>query len=344
MGMKSSPEKFGAGFSLTKGNMKFQIEDFKLKIVTAALAVVAGVSPALAAPSTEAVISKSDGLHIGGAATDRIGFGAATPVARSANTMSAYDALVLRGIIAGSGTDPLLTSTSQTYTTPVIAGGLTASGSGSNDFSASTGTFKTSSGANTLSGAVSIADATTPSLTTASGKTNTGFVQVNGKTSGAFKITTADATAQTVTMSVAAQTSGAGTITIPDLAGATVTPSYIAKAETLTNKTLTSPTINTPIITRNAPNTQTGSTYTLLSTDDYLIINASGTCTLTLGTATAGKMFTVKTIAAQTVVSASSNVVPQATATAGTAILAGTAGKWATLVGDGTNWVIMASN
>lgn len=50
-----------------------------------------------------------------------------------------------------------LTITSDTLTTPIIAGGLTASGSGANDFSASTGTFKTSSGANTLSGDVSVA-------------------------------------------------------------------------------------------------------------------------------------------------------------------------------------------
>jgi hypothetical protein len=51
----------------------------------------------------------------------------------------------------------------------------------------------------------------------------------------------------------------------------------------------------------------------------------------------------IKTIAAQTVVSASSNVVPANSATAGTAILAASAGAWALLVSDGTNWVIMAS-
>ncbi len=46
------------------------------------------------------------------------------------------------------------TFTNKTLTSPVIATGLTASGSASNDFSGSTGTFKTSSGVNTLSGAV----------------------------------------------------------------------------------------------------------------------------------------------------------------------------------------------
>ena len=52
----------------------------------------------------------------------------------------------------------------------------------------------------------------------------------------------------------------------------------------------------------------------------------------------------IKTIQAQTVVSASSNVVPLVGGAAGTAILAATAGKWATLVSDGTNWVIMQGN
>jgi hypothetical protein len=45
-----------------------------------------------------------------------------------------------------------------------------------------------------------------------------------------------------------------------------------------------------------------------------------------------------------TVISASSNVKPANSGTAGTAILAATAGAWAMLVcEDGTNWVVMAS-
>lgn len=56
------------------------------------------------------------------------------------------------------------TGTSWTLTTPVIAGGLTASGAGSVDFSGSTATFKTSTGANTFAAAVTIAG---PAATTA---------------------------------------------------------------------------------------------------------------------------------------------------------------------------------
>lgn len=44
-----------------------------------------------------------------------------------------------------------------TFTAPVIAGGLTASGSAANTFAGSTGTFVTSTGANTLSGTTTVA-------------------------------------------------------------------------------------------------------------------------------------------------------------------------------------------
>lgn len=141
------------------------------------------------------------------------------------------------------------TGTSWTMTTPVIAGGLTASGSGANTFVGSTGTFITSTGANTLSGAVTVNDATTPSITTASGKTNTGFVQINGKTSGALKLIAADAAAQTVTVSLAAQTTGASTLTIPDQAGTSRTFAFIDKAQTWTGvQTMTSPSFTTPTL------------------------------------------------------------------------------------------------
>lgn len=56
---------------------------------------------------------------------------------------------------------------------PVISAGLTAVGSAANDFSASTGTFLTSSGANTLSGNVTISGSKTFA-------TGTGAVSMNG--------------------------------------------------------------------------------------------------------------------------------------------------------------------
>lgn len=96
---------------------------------------------------------------------------------------------------------------------------------------------------------LTINDSTTPTVTTASGKTNTGYFQVNGKTSGALRFTTADATAQTLTVSAAAQTVGAATITYPDVAGVSDTPALTTLAQTLSNKTLASPTISGGTVT-----------------------------------------------------------------------------------------------
>lgn len=86
--------------------------------------------------------------------------------------------------------------------------------------------------------------------------------------------------------------------------------------------------------------------YTVGTTDTHIICNKAGTLTLTLPTASSftGREITIRTITANTVVSASSNVVPAAGGAAGTAILAATAGKWALLVSDGTNWQIQMSN
>ena len=94
----------------------------------------------------------------------------------------------------------------------------------------------------------------------------------------------------------------------------------------------------------NAPVTKTAN-FSLADNENWVVCNGAGTITVTFPTASAntGRVVWIKTIAAQTVVSASSNVLPIATATAGTAILAATAGTWAMLVCDGTNWVTMAS-
>ena len=81
-----------------------------------------------------------------------------------------------------------------------------------------------------------------------------------------------------------------------------------------------------------------------VGTSNWYINNKSGsTCTVTLPTAStnSGRYLTFQNYQAQTLVSASSNVVPQAGGAAGTAILLAVAGNWATMVSDGTNWVIM---
>ena len=96
----------------------------------------------------------------------------------------------------------------------------------------------------------------------------------------------------------------------------------------------------------NAPTTMTGTSGSQGNQDGSIIVNASGTFTLTLLAASgqSGRWLYIKTIAAQAVNSASSNVVPLAGGAASTGILAATAGKWAVLQSDGSNWIIMAAN
>jgi hypothetical protein len=92
-----------------------------------------------------------------------------------------------------------------------------------------------------------------------------------------------------------------------------------------------------------APVTKTAD-FTVAAGETWFINNKSGsTCTVTLPTAGSftGRSLTFKNLQPQLLVSASSNVVPIDSTTAGTAILLSVAGNWATMVSNGTNWVIM---
>jgi hypothetical protein len=95
----------------------------------------------------------------------------------------------------------------------------------------------------------------------------------------------------------------------------------------------------------NAPVTVT-TDYIVAATANFIISNraASNTLTLPAAASNTGRILYVSTIQAQTVVSASSNVVPRAGGAAATSILPATDGAWAMLVCDGTNWIIMASS
>lgn len=154
-------------------------------------------------------------------------------------------------------------------------------------------------------------------------------------------------------------TDGAATLGSLTVSGATSTGSISATSimasttlgvtgqTTLVNATASGIVSITGNFGRGAPVTKT-SDFTVAATENFLINNKSGsTCTVTLPNATTypGREITIKTIQAQTVVSATSNVVSLDGASTSTAILSGTAGKWATLVSSGsTNWIIMASN
>ena len=105
-------------------------------------------------------------------------------------------------------------------------------------------------------------------------------------------------------------------------------------------------TVNGNIATSVPPSPITTTTYTVSTTDSSLIFNTTATCTVTLPAAAsyAGRWLTIKSIAAYAINSASTNVKPIGSNSAGTAILTATAGKWADLQSDGTNWIIMRSN
>ena len=86
--------------------------------------------------------------------------------------------------------------------------------------------------------------------------------------------------------------------------------------------------------------------FTLADSEGWVINNKSGsTCTVTLPAASswAGRVVVFKNLQAQTLASASSNVVPINSASPGTTILPSSVGAWATIVSDGTNWVVMQS-
>ena len=109
---------------------------------------------------------------------------------------------------------------------------------------------------------------------------------------------------------------------------------------------LTSVTSNT--YSSSVPTSFGTSTYTVLTTDTYVINNyTSGTATITLPTASSysGRRLVLTNAAAQLLVSASSNVI--ALGTVGpttTSILSASTGKWAELISNGSNWIIVAGN
>ena len=104
-------------------------------------------------------------------------------------------------------------------------------------------------------------------------------------------------------------------------------------------------TTKTSNMARNIRKDVTGGTHTVTDTDSWIIVDRGVTSTtITLPNAAdwPGRELMFKTVQAQTVVSNASNVVPiDDLANPGTAILPATDGAWATLVSDGTNWIIM---
>ena len=200
---------------------------------------------------------------------------------------------------------------------------------------------------------------------TISGGSTQGITQIeNGGTSAS---TAAQARANLGAGTVSA-VNGRGNVNGITLSGDVSTTGSLTLGGTLSNIDINTQTIgNLPIDTRTSGNldlvtrvtgvlpvanggsgvvaTKTAD-FTLAANEGWIINNKSGsTCTVTLPAASAapGRVVNFKNLQTQTVVSASSNVVPLIGGAAGTAILPLIVGSWVTLVSDGTNWVIMAS-
>lgn len=103
--------------------------------------------------------------------------------------------------------------------------------------------------------------------------------------------------------------------------------------------------INAGSLYETAITTVTAATYTVASGggNRTIICNYAGAVTLTLPL-DAGLKLSLLNQTANTVISASSNVVPLGSTGVGTAILAATAGKWCELLCDGTKWYVIAGN
>jgi hypothetical protein len=119
----------------------------------------------------------------------------------------------------------------------------------------------------------------------------------------------------------------------------------LPKAGTLATRATLDPTTGLTLavpFSRGVPVTKT-TDFTVADTENWIIINDTGSCTVTLPDAATypGREIMLKSITANGAISASSNVVPVNTATAGTALLDTNDGAWVWIVSDGTNWITM---
>jgi len=176
---------------------------------------------------------------------------------------------------------------------------------------------------------------------------NTGVLSFSGGTTG---LTPATATTGAITLAgilaiANGGTNGSATPTAYGVAyGDGAAYAFTAAGTTgqvLTATTGSAPTWATPAGVA-APVTKTAD-FTVADTDVWLINNKSGsTCTVTLPTASSwtGRVLRFQNYQAQTVVSATSNVVPLTGGAAATSILLASTGDQTTLVSDGTNWLV----
>jgi hypothetical protein len=184
-----------------------------------------------------------------------------------------------------------------------------------------------------IGGGAGVAPATTT--------TGTGVVTalgVNTGTAGAFVVN--GGALGTPSSGTVTNLTGTASININGTVGAT-TPTTGVFTTLIANTSLD---VNGSIAFR-APSLTNAATYTVATTDVSLRFTTTA-CTVTLPAAASftGRVLYLNNVTAIAVTSASSNVIPLGSNTAGTAILAATAGKFAMIQSDGTNWITMMAN
>ena len=97
-------------------------------------------------------------------------------------------------------------------------------------------------------------------------------------------------------------------------------------------------------ISRGVPAIKTSTPFTLADSENWIIVNAAAMVTMNIPPASQwyGRELTLKNIQAIPVIANTATIAPISSLTPAANIVTG-AGKWATLVSNGTHWVIMAT-
>jgi hypothetical protein len=191
------------------------------------------------------------------------------------------------------------------------------------------------------------------------GGNTAGVIPISSGGTGATSASQARANLQAGTVS---RVQGTGTVNGLSLLGNVTTEGFISLTGSVDDVDLATQTIGTMDIntrTSGALDVDRGGTgvactgirtetadFTVADADLYIINNKSGSaCAVTLPTASSwpGRALHFKNTQAQALNSDASNVVPITGGSASTGILGATSGAWATVVSDGTDWVIMAT-
>ena len=302
---------------------------------------VTGTSPVVSSGGTTPAISLAAayGDTLNPYAAKTANYVLAGPTTGAA-TVPAFRALVAADIPSLSYvTSVSFTGGIITVATPTTTPALTVAGTSGGIVYFSSGTTWATSAALTQYGVVYGGGAGAAPVSTAAGTTGQVLTATTG---GAPSWVTPTSGGTVTTVSVVSANGFAGTVANPTTTPAITLTTSITGVLKGNGTAISAATANTDYQGVAAPVTKTAD-FTVAATDIWLINNKTGsTCTATLPAASSwsGRVLRFLNYQAQTVVSASSNVVPLTGGAAATSILLASTGDSATLVSDGTNWLM----